>query len=103
MKNKVVAKNSRKNSRIELILYTAGQSPVSIEAISNLKKISNHNTSNKFKIRIIDLIKNPDIATIDQIIALPTLIKTKPDPPVKIIGNLANHKAVEYMLGISNN
>lgn len=101
MKNKKVIKGPKRNTKIELTLYTAGQSPISIEAISNLNKISKSNLKNNFKIRIIDLIKNPDKATSDQIIALPTLIKKKPHPPVLIIGNLSDHEAVKTILGIA--
>lgn len=74
---------------------------MSIEAISNLNEISRSNMKDNFKIRIVDLMKNPDTATSDQIIALPTLVKKKPHPPVKIIGDLADHAAVKTILGIA--
>ena len=73
----------------ELRLYIAGQSPNSIAAISNLKKICEGRLQGKYRIQVIDLIEKPQLAKGDQIIAVPTLVRKLPPPVKKIIGNLS--------------
>jgi circadian clock protein KaiB len=74
----------------ELRLYVAGQSPRSVKAFANLKKICEEHLAGRYKIEIIDLLKNPQLARGDQIIAIPTLVKKVPEPIRKIIGDLSN-------------
>jgi circadian clock protein KaiB len=78
----------------ELRLYVAGQTPKSIEAFANLKKIAETHLKGKYKIEVIDLLENPELAKGDQILALPTLVRKLPEPVKKIIGNLANEEKV---------
>ena len=78
----------------ELRLYVAGQTPKSIEAFSNLKKICETHLEGKYRIEIIDLMENPELAKGDQILALPTLVRKLPEPVKKIIGTLANEEKV---------
>ena len=77
-----------------LKLYVAGQTPKSIEAFANLKKICEEHLAGKYTIEVIDLLKNPKLAKGDQIIAIPTLVRKLPEPIKKIIGNLANTERV---------
>jgi len=77
-----------------LKLYVAGQTPKSIEAFANLKKICEEHLAGKYTIEVIDLLKNPLLAKGDQIIAIPTLVRKLPEPIKKIIGNLANTERV---------
>jgi PAS domain S-box-containing protein len=74
----------------ELRLYVAGQSPKSIKAFANLKKICEEHLAGKYRIEIIDLLENPQLARGDQILAIPTLVKKIPEPVKKIIGDLSN-------------
>ncbi|HVL34293.1 MAG TPA: circadian clock KaiB family protein [Burkholderiales bacterium] len=76
--------------RWELRLYTAGQTPRSLAAIKNLKKVCEEHLAGRYEIEIIDLLKNPRLAKDDQIVAIPTLVRKLPDPVRKIIGDLSD-------------
>ncbi|NJD53344.1 MAG: circadian clock protein KaiB [Candidatus Methanoperedens sp.] len=78
----------------ELRLYVAGQTPKSITAFNNLKKLCEEHLAGKYKIEIIDLLKNPQLAQGDQIFAIPTLVRKLPQPLKKIIGDLSNTERV---------
>lgn len=77
-----------------LKLYVAGQTPKSILAFSNLKKICEEHVTGKYRIEVIDLLKNPQLAKGDQILAIPTLVRKLPVPIRKIIGDLSNTERV---------
>jgi len=77
-----------------LKLYVAGQSPNSLAAISNLKRICEGQLQGKYRIQVIDLIEKPQLAKGDQIIAIPTLVRRLPPPVKKIIGNLSKTERV---------
>ena len=77
-----------------LRLYVAGQTKNSLTAFDNLKKICAEHLDCRYKIEVIDLIKNPQLARDHQIIAVPTLIRKLPTPVKKIIGNLSNTEKV---------
>jgi circadian clock protein KaiB len=74
----------------ELRLYTAGQTPKSLAAIRNLKQVCEEHLAGRYKIEVIDLLKNPRLAKDDQIVAIPTLVRKLPDPVRKIIGDLSD-------------
>lgn len=76
--------------RIELRLYVAGHTSRSIAALSNLKRLCQEHAPGRFKIEIIDLLKKPQLASGDQILAVPTLVRRLPQPMRKIIGDLSN-------------
>jgi circadian clock protein KaiB len=73
----------------ELRLYIAGQTPNSIAAIANLKRICETRLQGRYRIEIIDLLEKPQLARGDQIIAIPTLVRKLPAPMKRIIGNLS--------------
>ena len=73
----------------ELRLYIAGQTPNSVAAIANLKKICEDQLAGKYRIEVIDLLKKPQLAKGDQIVAIPTLVRRLPPPVKKIVGNLS--------------
>jgi circadian clock protein KaiB len=73
----------------ELRLYIAGQTPNSIAAIANLKKICEDQLRGKYRIEVIVLLKKPQLAKGDQIVAIPTLVRKLPPPVKKIVGNLS--------------
>jgi circadian clock protein KaiB len=85
---------TKKEEEFILKLYVAGQTPKSITALSNLKKICDTHLAGKYRIEVIDLIKNPQLAKGDQIFAIPTLVKKLPEPVRKIIGDLSNTERV---------
>jgi circadian clock protein KaiB len=78
----------------ELRLYVAGQTPKSLTAFGNLKKICEEHLFGKYRIEIIDLLENPTLARGDQILAIPTLVRKLPEPVRKIIGDLSNTERV---------
>lgn len=84
----------------ELRLYVAGQTPKSIIAFANLKKICEEHLEGKYRIEVIDLLLNPQLAKGDQILALPTLVRRLPEPVMKIIGDLSNTDRVLVGLDI---
>lgn len=84
----------------ELRLYVAGQTPNSIKAFANLKKIGEEHLKGKYKIEVIDLLKDPQLAAGDQILAIPTLVRKLPKPMRKIIGDLSNTERVLVGLDI---
>src|SRR5512141_580637 len=79
----------------ELRLYVAGQTPKSMAAFANLKKLcSEHLVGKKYSIEVVDLLKNPTLAKGDQILAIPTLVRKLPEPMRKILGDLSNTERV---------
>lgn len=78
----------------ELRLYVAGQTPRSLEAFANLKKICEEHLKGRYLIEVIDLLENPRLAKGDQILAIPTLVRRLPEPVRKIIGTLADTERV---------
>lgn len=83
-----------------LRLYVAGQTPKSIAAIANLNKLCEEHLSGRYKIEVVDLMKNPALAQRDQIVAIPTLIRQLPEPLKRIIGDLSNAEKVLVGLDI---
>ena len=93
MKKKAKANGKLAGDRepaIKLRLYVAGQTPKSLAALSNLKRICVKHLDGKYELEVIDLIKNPQLAQGDQILAIPTLVRNLPVPIRKIIGDLSN-------------
>lgn len=78
----------------ELRLYVAGQTPNSLAAFANLKRICEEHMAGKYRIEVIDLMENPTLARGDQILAVPTLVRKLPEPVKKIIGDLSNTERV---------
>lgn len=74
----------------ELRLYVAGQTPRAITAFDNLRRICEEHLAGRYHIEVVDLLKNPQLAKGDQIIAVPTLVRKLPEPVRKIIGDLSN-------------
>jgi circadian clock protein KaiB len=79
---------------IELRLYVAGQTAKSIAALANLQRICNSHLDGRYRIEVIDLVKTPQLAAGDQILAVPTLVRRLPEPIKKIIGDLSNEERV---------
>lgn len=95
MNNNTELDEEKENGEVwELRLYVAGQTPKSIEAFANLKKICETHLKGQYRIEVIDLLENPELAKGDQILALPTLVRKLPEPVKKIIGTLANEEKV---------
>jgi circadian clock protein KaiB len=77
-----------------LRLYVAGQTPKSLAAFANLKRICEEHMQGRYHVEVIDLLEQPQLAKGDQILAIPTLVRTLPPPLKKIIGDLSNEERV---------
>src|SRR5215468_6185729 len=77
-----------------LRLYIAGQTPKSIKAFANLKRICEEHMPGRYRIEVIDLVQNPQLAAGDQILAVPTLVRRLPEPVRRIIGDLSHTERV---------
>ena len=91
---------SQKMNMFELRLYIAGNTAKSLTALSNLKRYCDEHLKDRYKIEVIDLLKNPQLAAGDQILAIPTLVRKFPVPIRKIIGDLSNEEKVLVGLNI---
>jgi circadian clock protein KaiB len=90
----VTPKETKPKEMWHLKLYVAGQTPKSLQAFANLKKICEEHLKGQYTIEVIDLLENPQLASGDQILAIPTLVRKLPPPIRKIIGNLSNTERV---------
>jgi len=88
--------------RVELRLYIAGQTQKSIAALNNLRKICDEYMPEKYELKVIDLLKQPQLARGDQIVAVPTVVKNLPVPIRKLIGDLSNTDRVLVGLDLHN-
>ncbi len=84
----------------KLRLYVAGQTPKSLTAFANLKRLCEERLQGCYEIEVIDLLKHPQLAEDDQILAIPTLVRKLPEPIRKIIGDLSNTERVLVGLDI---
>lgn len=85
---------SKMNKNWHLRLYVAGQTPKSLAAFSNLKKICEDHLDGRYNIEVIDLVEQPRLSNGDQILAIPTLVRKLPQPVRKIIGDLSDTQRV---------
>ena len=81
-----------------LRLYVAGQTPKSLTAFANLKRLCEEYLPGRYQIEVIDLVENPQLAAGDQILALPTLVRKLPSPLKRIIGNLSDTE--KFLVGM---
>jgi circadian clock protein KaiB len=81
---------TQQSEKWELRLYTAGESPRSLAALDNLKRLCDEHLAGRYHIEVIDLLKNPRLAKDDQIVAIPTLMRKLPEPLRRIIGDLSD-------------
>lgn len=77
-----------------LRLYVAGQTPKSIIALANLKRLCDGHLAGRYRIEVVDLVKRPHLARRDDIVVIPTLVRQLPQPIRKIIGDLSNIERV---------
>ncbi len=77
-----------------LRLYVAGQTPKSLAAFANLKRLCEEHLCDRYTLEVIDLLQQPQLAEGDQIVALPTLVRKLPEPMKRIVGDLSNVERV---------
>jgi circadian clock protein KaiB len=83
-----------------LRLYVAGQTPKSITALVNLRRLCERHLAGRYRIEVVDLLKRPHLARRDDIVVIPTLVRKLPAPIRKIIGDLSNEERVLLALGV---
>lgn len=93
----------RDDGHYQLRLYVAGQTPKSVKAFANLKRICEEHLAGRYTIEVIDLLRKPQLAQGDQILAIPTLVRHLPEPIKKIIGDLSNTDRVLVGLDLRTN
>lgn len=74
----------------DLRLYVAGQSPRSVRALENLRRVCDEHLAGRYRVQVLDLLVNPALARGDEIVAVPTLVRKLPEPIRKIIGDLSD-------------
>ncbi len=89
-KKRAASATSGRDKEWELRLYVAGQTPRSLAAIANLKRICEEHMKDRYHIQVIDLLVNPQLSREDQIVAIPTLVRKLPAPMRKLIGDLSD-------------
>jgi len=77
-----------------LRLYIAGQTPKSVTALANLKKLCEEQLAGRYELEVVDLLVYPERAKADQIVAIPTLVRQLPPPLKRMIGDLSNKTGV---------
>lgn len=88
------------DGKLVLQLYVSGMSPKSMEAIENIKRLCDEHLKETFELEIIDLYKHPELASEQQIVFSPSLIKQLPLPRKTLIGNFSDTEKVIKALGI---
>ncbi|OAI55766.1 circadian clock protein KaiB [Verrucomicrobiaceae bacterium SCGC AG-212-N21] len=83
-----------------LRLYVAGQTPKSLMAFANLKRLCEEHLTDRYSIEVVDLMREPQRAKTDQIVALPTLVRKLPEPIKRVIGDLSNADKVKIGLDL---
>jgi circadian clock protein KaiB len=99
-KRKVAPTETDQSDFWNLRLYVAGQTPKSLMAFANLKRLCEQHLANKYHIEVVDLMRDPQRAKTDQIVALPTLIRQLPEPIKRVIGDLSNTEKVQIGLDL---
>ena len=88
------------NGNPRLRLYLAGQTPKSIAALANLKRLCESRLAGRYRIEVIDLVRRPHLARRDEIVVIPTLVRRLPPPIRRIIGDLSNEERVLIALDL---
>jgi circadian clock protein KaiB len=83
-----------------LRLYVAGQTAKSLAAVANLRRVCEDHLAGRYDIEVIDLLQNPKLAVVDQILAIPTLVRGLPGPLKRLIGSLSDTEKVLVGLDI---
>ena len=94
MSTRTPRKGRSPGDRYILRLYVTGQTPRSTRAVENLKRICEEYLEGRYDLEVIDLYQQPELARAQEIVVVPTLIKTLPEPVRKILGDLSDKERV---------
>lgn len=87
------------DERFILKLYVAGQTARSQSAIDNLRRLCEEYLPGRYELQVVDLVQNPRLARTDQILAIPTLVRSLPTPIARIIGDLSDTE--QLLMGLN--
>jgi circadian clock protein KaiB len=90
VKAKIAKPRPRRAPPWQLRLYVMDQTPKSVTAFANLKQLCETHLKGRYRITVIDLLKHPQLAKGDQILAIPTVVRRLPSPVRTIIGTLSH-------------
>lgn len=90
----------RASTRYELMLYTTGATPRSMRAIVNLVALLSRRLSGRYRLQIVDLYDRPEDAAGAQVVAIPTLIKLKPGPERRVVGDMSDEPRILQALDL---
>jgi circadian clock protein KaiB len=91
---------AQNKSRHELRLYVAGNTPKSLRAVQNVKRICDAELPGQYDLEIVDVYKEPGRLARDQVVAIPTLVKLAPGVIKRLIGDLSQEAQVRMGLGL---
>jgi circadian clock protein KaiB len=83
-----------------LTLYVSGASPRSAEAIENVRRICDGELAGRSSLQVVDVAERADLVRSDEIIAVPTLVKRRPEPLRRLVGNLSDLERVRAGLDL---
>jgi circadian clock protein KaiB len=83
-----------------LCLFITGATPNSVRAVENIKEICEQHLKGRYKLEIVDVYQQADIAKKEQLVALPMLLKKQPMPKKRLIGDLSDTAKVLNALGL---
>ena len=90
----------RKRERYVLRLYVTGMTPRSTAALTTIKELCEQHLKGRYELEVVDIYQHPELASVEQIVAVPTLVKQLPSPLRKLIGNLSDRERVLYGLDL---
>ena len=85
---------SADGERWDLRLYVAGQGPSSLRAVANLHAVCERHLAGRYHVEVVDLVDDPARARLDDVIAVPTVVRRSPAPVRKVIGDLSRTEEV---------
>ena len=85
---------TRRTAEYQLRLYVAGKTAKSLLALENLRRLCRNHLEGRYQLEVVDLLVTPKLASGDQILAIPTLVRKLPEPIKKIIGDLSDEERV---------
>ena len=92
---------ARKSEQYDLKLFVTGSTPRSLEAIARIKELCESQLKGRYTLEVIDVHQEPHLAEMEQIIALPTLLKKLPPPLRKVLGGFSEKERLLAILGIA--
>ncbi len=81
-------------------LYVVDETPRCMNALAAIRRVCEAHLPGQYAIEVIDLKQTPAVARMDQIVAVPTLVRVSPSPKKTLIGDLSAHAAVLHTLGL---